>query len=286
MPQSAGHHTLFHDLDGILARVASCSGSEPAGLPDLESLFVRLDECSAAPGARAPGGVLKDGTAWTPRDVVDVPSVDLPLVPPPNPEHDRAVAATTGQATALAAAMWLAEVRASQGHTPQPDLVALQQRAKPNPRVIPAWRTGAWIAAKRPAVPATTEVLDGPGGPLIHSLPTQHLIALWSPSRRDEPHLGRWPRRAFLVSVGEHELDDAALAAMPDETALWWLPATSDLVDWALVAEIVLLREDSLHGFQAEALRSLVAEERRTALGLTSRGRHLLPGGEPVERRA
>lgn len=292
-------------LDGFLQRQARQATGD-AGVPDLGDLLARLhpERAAAAEAQRPRNGVLKDGTVWHADDVEDVPVVELPRVRPgpeaaaaatPSidlppvamPDHriDAAVAASTGQATALAAAMWLAEARAVQGTAPQPDLVQIGTVRQPHPRVVDQWRPGTWIGARRPVVPATTEFLNTPEGPVIETYPAQHLVVLWAPLRTDAPHLGRWPRKAFLTAEPAERLDQVAVAQVPDDTPLWWLPADSDLVDWGLVGQIVQIHESTLRPFQVEALKSLIETEREAAFTEVNDGYHRPATGEPVQRR-
>lgn len=295
-------------LDGFLQRQARQVEAD-ASAPDLGDLMAKLHPeraaAAAAAAQRPRGGVLKDGTAWTADDVEDVPvvelprvrqapesaadvptpTIDLPAIDTPDRRIDAAVAASTGQATALAAAMWLAEARAAQGPAPQPDLQQIGTRREPHPRLAAQWRPGTWIAAKRPVVPATTEILNTAGGPVIETYPAQHLVVLWSPLRSDAPHLGRWPRKAFLSADPEDRLDDAAIAHVPDDRPLWWLPADSDLVDWGLVGQIVQIHETTLRPFQLEALKGLIETEREAAFSEVNDGYHRPVSGEPVQRR-
>jgi hypothetical protein len=293
-----------HALDDFIAqRRAEQQASHKA--PELDDLLAKLGSAPAGAAARPKGGVLRDGTIWRGDDVVDVPLVELPQVDAqadaaraaelprielpkvetPDPEFAKAVAESTGQATALAAAMWLAEARAAAGTVPQPDFSRLQPKPEKHPRVLDDWRTGAWIGARRLAVAATSEITGSAQGPTIVSYPAQHLVVLWTPTRPDAPHLGRWPRKAFLSAAPANALDQSALDQMPEESLLWWLPAHSDLPDWALAAEIVLIHDSALRPFQVTALKALVEQERSAALGRVNQAYHRPEDGEAVQRK-
>jgi len=124
-----------------------------------------------------------------------------------------------------------------------------------------------------------------PDGPVIETYPAQHLVVLWSPLRTDAPHLGRWPRKAFLSAASEDRLDEVAIGQVPDGQPLWWLPADSDLVDWSLVGQIVQIHESTLRPFQLEALKSLIDAERDAAFTEVNDGYHRPASGGPVQRR-
>lgn len=309
-------------LDDFIRRSALARSTQD-GPPDLSNLMRALHPEQAS--ARPKGGTLKDGTNWAVDDVIDVPvvelrappqppsrlpqlqlpqvdlaaeeaqahvtpEIDLPSTELPTPPDAASVAQTTGQARDFAAAQWLADARAGQAPAPQPDVQALPGQRRREPRLLARWQPGAWVAASRQAVGATTEVINTPQGPVIETYPAQYLVALWAPAPEAGQPPGRWPQRAWLCAADTDAqgdaLGEALLAQLPDPQPLWRLPAADGPVDWALVAEIVLVHEPGLRPFQSQALRALMAREREATFArLNSRYQRPAVGG-PVQQLA
>lgn len=308
-----------HALDDFLRRQPGATAAE-AGMPDLSGLFQKLHPDRAAAHAPPKGGVLKDGTAWAVDDVIDVPvvelraprpaarelpwlnlpevdlaaeqasaaalpTIDLPATDLPLPPSGASVAQATGHARDFAAAQWLADAQAAQAPAPQPEALALPGHRARNPRLLGQWQQGAWAAGSRQVLEASTEIINTPQGPLIETYPAQYLVAWWAPSGRSTPQLRRWPSSAWLCAAETSALPDALLAQVPEPCAMWWLPEQSDLVDWAAVAEIVLIHEPGLRPFQSAALRSLIEREREAAFARMNDHYHRPAAGAPVLRK-
>ena len=119
---------------------------------------------------------------------------------------------------------------------------------------------GAWIGALRQVSARTTEVVSTPQGELVETRAPQWLLALWPPQRLQRPFLRRWPG---WVSLHAAEAETHAvlelLRHVPAGASLWVL---EEELDWALMAEIVLLSEPGLQEFQQRALKAFMQAER------------------------
>jgi len=143
-------------------------------------------------------------------------------------------------------------------------VVPLQVPGVDPDRLLHDWRPGAWIGAVRQAVGRTTELSSTPQGELVEVHPPQWLVALWPPQQLQQPFLGRWPCWASLApGEAEPEAVLALLPQLPERAALWVL---HEDLDWALMAEIVLLGEPALQPFQQRGLREFVESERAATL--------------------
>ncbi|MEW6705586.1 MAG: hypothetical protein AB1430_12115 [Pseudomonadota bacterium] len=127
-------------------------------------------------------------------------------------------------------------------------------------RLLRDWRPGAWIGAVRQAFDRTTELSSTPLGEVVEAHPPHWLVALWSPQRLQRPFLRRWPRWVSLVpGESESAAGLALLREVPQDAALWVL---HEELEWALMAEIVLLSEPGLQAFQQQALQEFIVAER------------------------
>lgn len=138
-----------------------------------------------------------------------------------------------------------------------------------NPRLTDRWRPGVWVGAARRAFGPMAEVSEAADRLIVDTHPPHSLIALWSPPADGEPLLRRLPQVASLVAAG----DEAGavrelLAQMPHDARLWLAPQPE--VDWALMAEIVIISEPGLAAYEQRELRRFVDAERVATLALIS----------------
>ncbi len=250
-----------HALDDFVRRMRPATSAAPAPAPDLSGLQARLHPDRAPGPTRLRGGTLRSGQTWQADDVVDVPMVTLPPVSAPAAVDRRTLDQTLQQASDQVSALWSAETLAASAAAWQPSPQTLQLRRAAHPRLPTAWQPGAWTAAVREVLAPSTEFVTTPGGTAVESYPPQRLLLLWPPQRLDAPLLGRWPQQAMLSAVPADQAAEALLALLP-EPALLWLNPTTDAVDWALAAEIVLHHQTTLRPFQAAGLRRFIETER------------------------
>lgn len=128
-------------------------------------------------------------------------------------------------------------------------------------RLIAEWRPGAWIGALHRAFgPLSEVVVDGAGGDTLESRPAQTLMALWGPQSLDRPFL---PRLPFMVQITSRNREEALVELLRHvpATAPLWIDAAH--VDWALMAEIVMLTEATLQPWQHRELARFVLRERQ-----------------------
>jgi hypothetical protein len=137
-------------------------------------------------------------------------------------------------------------------------------------RVAASWEADAWVGALRRAFGPTSEVLDdGRGGMLVENHPPHTIIALWRPKKGQEPFLRRWPSIVTLSRANEEALLDEVLSLIPDGARLW---ISRGDIDWALMAEIVMISERNLEPFQYRELEKFVSEDRARTLAAIGRG--------------
>ncbi len=287
-----------HALDDFVRRMRP-GAAPPAAAPDLTDLSGiqdRLHPERPAGNAKARGGKLRSGQTWDPGDVVDVPDVALPQMPPaptrppdvtlpqvdltaeaalaalppeialpevavPAPPDAQALDDATRQASDDVNSQWGALDQANAEPAWQPNLQSLRLRRQVDPRLLATWQAGAWTGAVREVMQPTTEFVTTPTGTAVESYPPHRLLLLWSPQRIDQPQPGRWPQQVLLSAVPADQSAPALLALVPGAAPLWINPAAQD-VDWALAAEIVLLHQPALRPFQTNGLRAFIESER------------------------
>ncbi len=273
-----------HALDGFVQRMRQPAGPAPLA-PDLSDIGARLHPRPDPPKPR--GGVLRSGQRWDANDVDDVPVLELPRAQPvdagmpqvtlppvqemPAPDGT-ALQAATRHARDFAASQWDSDAQAATQPVWQPDPVALQLRPAVHPRLLVQWQPGAWVGALRQVLDSSTELRSSPQGPVVESFAPQRLLLLWPP-RGDAGPPGRWPQQAWLLTGPAAQTGPAALALLPDEAPLWWMPETGD-VDWALGAELVLHHTPGLRPFQVDGLRAFIAAEREAVFARINTGYH------------
>ncbi|MFN0182293.1 MAG: hypothetical protein ACKVQR_00600 [Aquabacterium sp.] len=128
-------------------------------------------------------------------------------------------------------------------------------------RLLPDWQPGCWIGAQRRMSGPQAEVVVDDAGDHIENRPAQSLIVLWGPQSLDRPFLPRLPFMVQLTSRGGDDAVAELLRHVPPTGALW-LDASH--VDWALMAEIVMLTEATLRPWQHRELARFILRERET----------------------
>lgn len=128
-------------------------------------------------------------------------------------------------------------------------------------RCLDAWAPGAWIGAARRAIGPCAEPVEGDDGDTVFEhQPAQWLIALWAPQSLQQPFLRRWPALVHLAVLAEADATAALLAHVPTGARLW---LTNLELDWALLAEIVMLTEPQLAPWQHRELAQFILAERQ-----------------------
>lgn len=136
-------------------------------------------------------------------------------------------------------------------------------------RVIEHWRAGAWVGAHRRAFGPLAEVNETDDQMIVDTHPPHSLIVLWPPPRDEQPLLRRLPQVAALMGThDEAELLGELLSQLPVDARLWLAPQPE--VDWALMAEIVMISEPGLEPYQHRELRRFIDDERVATLALIS----------------
>jgi len=307
-----------HALDDFVRRMRHPAAAPPPA-PDLGDLSARLHPQPAP--AKARGGVLRSGQRWDAEDVDDVPvidlprpapldssiplvtlpmvdlqaeqmlaalqpAVDLPPVQDATPIDRATLEAAARGARDFAASQWGDDSLAATQPVWQPDLATLQLRPAPQPRLLAQWQPQAWVGALRQVLDSRTAFTNTADGPVVETHAPQRLLLLWPP-QGDAGAPARWPLQARLLDLSAAQAGNAALALLPDDAPLWWLPAEASVVDvdWALAAELVLHHQAGLQAFQIDGLREFIATEREAVFARLNNGYHQpTPGGAVVRR--
>ena len=139
----------------------------------------------------------------------------------------------------------------------------------PPSRLLDRWRPGVWIGAQRRAFGPLAEINETEDQLIVDTHPPHSLIVLWRPPREHEPMLRRLPHIASLVtSHDEATVVAELLAQMPIDARLWMAPQPE--IDWALMAEIVMISETELAAYEHRELRRFIDAERVATLALIS----------------
>lgn len=132
-------------------------------------------------------------------------------------------------------------------------------------RLTAGWQPGVWVGVARRAFGPLAQWFDGDDGepPRVDNLPVQWLIALWRPQSLEQPMLPRMPVMVQLTSRQDDRAVIELLRQVPPGGRMWL--ADTD-VDWALMAEIVMLTDRTLQPWQhRELARFIVTEREATA---------------------
>lgn len=131
------------------------------------------------------------------------------------------------------------------------------------------WEPGTWIGAVKRAFGPVAEMVGSAEGVLIDSHPPHSLLALWKPpkSPMQPPFLRRFP---WMVSITAGDTDAAVaelLRELPPGVRLF---LTQHEIDWALMAEIVMLSEENLAPYHYRELESFAEQQRADTLAAIS----------------
>jgi hypothetical protein len=318
MKPDAADDDPTHALDDFVRRMRPASTAAEAA-PDLSGLSERLHPERGVTPARAKGGVLRNGQRWDADDVEDVPTVEVPRVPPqrhdvpeltlpsvdlraedrlaklspgidlpavapPPPTDLDSLDAATRQASDVVASQWNAESLDAARPVWQPDAQALQWRPAQHPRLLAQWQPGAWTGAVREVFDSSTEFVTTANGPVVETYPPHRLLLLWPPLSLAVPLPARWPQQVRLSAVTARDAPAALIAGVPGDAPLWLLPDGGD-VDWALAAEIALHHEPALRPFQANGLRAFLEAEREATYARLNADYQQPVAGGAIERR-
>ena len=133
-------------------------------------------------------------------------------------------------------------------------------------RLARHYRPGHWVGGVRKAFGAVTEVADTPAADL-ESHPPHYLAALWKPLSPAQPFLQRMPAHAVLVTPDPVAAVRGLLVEVPSGERLW---LTTAGIDWALVAQIVMLGEKNLAPYQYRELGNFAKAEERALMAAIS----------------
>jgi hypothetical protein len=136
-------------------------------------------------------------------------------------------------------------------------------------RVVRIYRPGAWVGSVRRAFGpiAYLPESDENAGDVIETHPPHYLLALWQPLGADQPFLPRWPMKVSLTAPDARTAIFELLAEVPPDEVLW---LTEQPLDWALMAEIVMLCEQGLLPYQFRALGDFIEAERHATRAAVS----------------
>ena len=133
-------------------------------------------------------------------------------------------------------------------------------------RLARRYQPGHWIGGLRKAFAPVAEVTDTPEGGEIETFPSHYLISLWRPIDA-AALLPRWPYKVSLVAPDATAAVRALLADVPHTARLW---VAGSQIDWALMADIVMLSEPGLAPYQYRELKEFINTERQATLAAIS----------------
>lgn len=135
------------------------------------------------------------------------------------------------------------------------------------PRLARRYEPGRWVGGVRKAFGAVSEVVEGPDGMLIENHPPHYLVVLWKPLQADDVVLPRWPAKVALTKPDTAAAVRELLVEVPPGERLW---LADQLVDWALMAEIVMMSEPGLSHFHYRELKQFIDLEHKATLASIS----------------
>lgn len=112
-------------------------------------------------------------------------------------------------------------------------------------RLTTAYVPGAWVGAVRRAFEADA----------FGHHPAHYLVALWEPPPPGQPLLPRWPAVAAIASPDANAALLELVRHLPAGARVW---LCDTVVDWALVAEIVLRSDTNLQAHHRAGLSAFV----------------------------
>ena len=118
-------------------------------------------------------------------------------------------------------------------------------------RLARHWAPDLWIGAIRQAFAAEQD-----GDEL---LPPHWLVALWEPLGEGQPVLPRWPAVAAIAPRSSEQALLELMRHVPEGGRVW---LADELVDWALVATIVLESDRNLDDYHRRGLAAFIRAQR------------------------
>ena len=140
----------------------------------------------------------------------------------------------------------------------------------PLARMSSAWEPGAWIGTMRRAFGPIAEIVeaDGDVSDVVETFPPHTILALWKPQQLNQPFLRRWPHMVWMTTVDSERAQLELLREVPESARLWITPQD---IDWALLAEIVMLSEKNLMPQHYHQLQRFIDQEREATSAKISR---------------
>lgn len=132
------------------------------------------------------------------------------------------------------------------------------------PRLARRHHLGDWIGGLRRLSGPIAEFGEDDW---LDTHPPIYMVALWKPVSERLPVLSRWPYKATLVSPDSAAAARELLADVPTDKRLW---LAGEHIDWAHVAEIVMIGERHLRPFHYRELQAFIAAERKATLAAIS----------------
>ena len=112
-------------------------------------------------------------------------------------------------------------------------------------RLATSYAPGTWVGAVRPAFE-----------PDAHGQhPAHYLVALWEPLPPAQPLLPRWPAVAAIASPDANAALLELVRHLPAGARVW---LSDTVVDWALIAEIVLRSDRNLQPHHRAGLSAFI----------------------------
>jgi hypothetical protein len=133
-------------------------------------------------------------------------------------------------------------------------------------RLARRYQPGHWIGGLRKAFAPVAEVVDTPHGEQIETFPSHYLISLWRPIEA-AAFLPRWPYKVSIVAPDAAAAVRALLVDVPRTARLW---VAGSQIDWALMADIVMLSEPGLAPYHYRELKAFINAERQATLAAIS----------------
>ncbi len=116
------------------------------------------------------------------------------------------------------------------------------------------------------------ELVAGHDGVVVDSHPPHSLLVLWKPPKAmTQPMLRRFPWMVSISAVGDADTALAELLLQLPPDARLYLARHHD-IDWALMAEIVMVSEKDLAPYHYRELQAFVLAEREATLAKISAG--------------
>lgn len=141
---------------------------------------------------------------------------------------------------------------------------ALPPRIDYASRLARRYQPGFWIGGWRKVFGPLAEASDEHAS-LVDHHPPHFLVALWQPVSLEAPIVPRWPYKATLVAPDEGSAMRELFHDVSDLGSIW---LANEHIDWALVAEIVMVGERWLQPFHYRELQGFVRMERASDMAL------------------